>query len=109
MDLEQTDSGTVRSVRVGGVVTVRLPETATTAVRWQVPADLPGLTVLEDRTEPVPADPDDRRLGAPGVRLVRLAVDRPGTTRLRLVKRRAWETDVRDEFVVTLVASDPPA
>ncbi len=97
VELAQSDSGTRRTVRVGESVTVVLPETATTGYRWHADVDSSVLESTADRYE----GPTVPR-GAAGSRRLTFRALRPGATRLRLLKRRAWENDAVEEFTVDL-------
>ena len=100
MELGQADSGGRRALRVGAELVVALEENPTTGYRWSADVDESVLEITEDRND----GPVERR-GAPGSRVLTFRVLRPGSFRLRLVKKRPWETAVVDEFVVDLDVS----
>jgi predicted secreted protein len=82
---------------VGDEVEVTLPETATTGYMWHPEVDKSILRPAgEDRK--VPTEPR----GAPGMRVIAFEAVRAGETSLRLVKRRPWEAEAKDEFSVKL-------
>jgi predicted secreted protein len=82
---------------VGDEVEVTLPETATTGYVWHPEVDESILRPAgEDRK--VPTDPR----GAPGMRVIAFEAVRAGETSLRLIKRRSWEAEAKDEFSVKL-------
>jgi inhibitor of cysteine peptidase len=97
MVLTREDAGGRRSVRVGERIEVRLPERPTTGYRWQPDIDASALRQVDDRFEGEAAP-----RGAGGVRTLVFEPLRPGSARLRLESRRAWEREAVDEFVVDL-------
>jgi inhibitor of cysteine peptidase len=97
VELAQEDSGGRRTVRVGEDVVVALAENPTTGYRWQADVDEAALQAIDDGYD----GPTERR-GAPGVRRLAFRILRAGPTRLRLVKRRSWESQVAAEFVLDL-------
>jgi|SRR3954447_65999 len=97
MELREQDAGRRCTVRVGDSVTVLLPENPTTGYRWHPDVDAEALAPAEDRYE----EPDEPRGGA-GTRRLSFTAERPGTTRLHLVKKRAWEEAVVEDFHVSL-------
>jgi inhibitor of cysteine peptidase len=102
MELTPQDSGVERSVDLSEPIVVRLPENPTTGYRWEADVDGAALRVVGDelKTSAVPR-------GAGGVRVVRFEAVRPGPTTLRLVKRRRWEREATEEFVVPLRVLSP--
>jgi predicted secreted protein len=82
-------------VGVGSRIEVRLDENPGTGYRWESLADPRLLRKVGDRYE---ASAD--RPGAPGTRATTFETARPGSTEVRLVRRRAWETSPTDEFLV---------
>jgi predicted secreted protein len=76
---------------------VTLPETATTGYQWLPEFDRQVLGPVGDETiaSPVPR-------GAPGTHVFRFEALAPGQTLLRLVKRRPWESEPKDEIAVEL-------
>lgn len=97
MELTPDDAGTHRSVRVGESVTVVLAETPTTGYQWQADVDPDALEPAGDHYD----GPTSPR-GAGGTRRITFVARRAGATRLRLVKKRAWEQASIDEFEVLL-------
>ena len=110
MDVELgiADAGTSRSVSVGDLVSVRLPENPTTGYRWQPdsePDDV-GLKVVDDRFEGA-----ELPRGAGGDRVLVFEAVGAGSARLHLGKRRSWGSGPPiEEFSVELdVQPRPPA
>ena len=86
MAMEVTRPGTYEA-RVGETVTVRLDETPTTGYQWEVVGEPAGLCVEANTFEP----PSSAAAGARGQRVVTLTAAEPGSHRLRMERRRAWE------------------
>jgi len=84
-------------VRVGDVIDVTLPETATTGFRWEADVDP---AVLEQIGSAAHAPTMPR--GAPGSRTLSFVVRRPGEGLLHAVERRPWEAEPSDQFAVEL-------
>lgn len=74
-----------------------LPETATTGYQWLPEFDQQVLGHVSDETI-APTVPR----GAPGTHVLRFEALVPGETLLRLVKRRPWESEPKDEITVEL-------
>jgi len=97
IELHPADAGTSRSVHVGDVITVRLPENPTTGYRWQPEPD-DALKLVDDRFEGA-----ELPRGASGERVLVLEAARAGSARLHLAKRRSWESgEPVEEFSVEL-------
>ena len=103
IELHHDDTGTRRSVHVGDLTTVRLPESPTTGYRWQPDFDVAALRLVDDRSEGASS-----ARGAGGDRVLVFEAVRPGPAKLRLEKKRSWESgDPIEEFSVELdVQSD---
>jgi inhibitor of cysteine peptidase len=98
IELGPDDAGTRRSVQVGDLTTVRLPENPTTGYRWQTTPDDARLRLAEDHFEG-PMSP----AGAGGVRVLVFEAVRAGPASLRLQKSRSWESAKPiEEFAVDL-------
>ncbi len=97
MQLTYEDSGSSHAVDVGEQLTLTLPENPTTAYRWETEGDSPSLRQLDDHFDGVTTP-----RGAPGMRVFTFEAVRPGNVQLRLAKRRSWETNASDEFVIDL-------
>jgi inhibitor of cysteine peptidase len=95
LTLTREDTVRSRSVHVGDQIQVRLQENPTTGYRWEPDIDPHVLREVDDRY----AGSVDRR-GEPGLRVKTFEAVAPGSTQLRLVERRSWETTPSDEFVV---------
>lgn len=87
IELRPADDGCSGTVTVGGHATVRLPETATTGYRWMAEYDDAVLRLVDDRTESAVSS-----RGAAGDRVLVFEALSAGVVRLRLAKRRAWES-----------------
>jgi predicted secreted protein len=96
MRLTRDDSGTRRTVSVGEPIEIALPEVATTGYRWRL--DAAGNFEQIDDQQTATALP----MGASGLRVLTLRPRCTGQAQLRLVKRRSWEQNAVDEFVVDL-------
>jgi inhibitor of cysteine peptidase len=98
IELGPEDAGTRRSVQVGDLTTVRLPENPTTGYRWQAASDDACLRLAEDRFEGAPSP-----RGAGGVRVLVFEAVHAGPASLRLMKSRSWESGKPiEEFAVDL-------
>jgi inhibitor of cysteine peptidase len=98
IELNAADAATSRSVRIGDLATVRLPENPTTGYRWQRGPDDGRLKLVDDRFEGAGV-----ARGAGGERVLVFEAVRAGVTTLRLARRRAWETgEPVEEFSVEL-------
>jgi inhibitor of cysteine peptidase len=112
IELGPADTGTSRSVRIGDVTTVRLPESPTTGYRWHSDPDSDAdsdsdsdtdsddvrLKIVEDRFEGA-----EQPRGAGGDRVLVFEAVRVGLARVHLSKRRSWESGVPlEEFWVEL-------
>jgi predicted secreted protein len=97
VELTQDDAGSRRTVSVGEAVTVALAENPTTGYEWQPEVDAAALSQSDDQFH-APTSPR----GAEGLRRLTFVPLRGGPTRLRLVKKRAWESASVAEFEVLL-------
>jgi inhibitor of cysteine peptidase len=99
--LTSEHNGNRLAVSVGDTITVSLPETATTGYRWEPDVHDDVLRVAD--AQPV-ASATPR--GAPGQRVITFEVLRPGSTQLRLVRKRSWEKTIQEHYAVELEAQD---
>jgi inhibitor of cysteine peptidase len=98
IELGPADAGTRRSVKVGELTTVRLPENPTTGYRWQTASDDACLRLVDDRF-----DGAQSPRGAGGVRVLVFEAVRAGSASLRLMKSRSWESGKPiEEYAVDL-------
>ena len=97
MELSQEDAGRRCAVRVGESVTITLPESPTTGYRWHPDVDSELLASSDDSFEGA----QDPR-GAPGIRRLTFTALRAGSTTVRLVKKRAWESTGVEAFEIPL-------
>jgi inhibitor of cysteine peptidase len=103
--IDLSGSGTSVVAAPGDDVVIRLDETPTSGYRWAV--DSVDDSVLEAAgDEFTPAT--DSTMGGGGTREFRFRVVGPGDGRLKLTRRRAWETDSPDaeSFEATIHAED---
>ena len=103
IELGPADTGTSRSVRVGELTTVRLPESPTTGYRWESDELGAGLLLVEDRFEGATTP-----RGSGGERVLVLRAVSTGPAALRLVNRRSWGGDEpAEEFSVQFDVQPP--
>ena len=98
IELGPADAGTSRSVRIGDLTIVRLPENPTTGYRWQPDPDDVRLKLVDDRFEgaEVPR-------GAGGERVLVFEAVGAGSARLHCAMRRSWGSgEPAEEFSVEL-------
>ena len=90
IDLNEDSDGSTCPAAVGDEITLTLGETPTSGYRWAVETiDLALLEPASDEYEP----PDAGQLGGKGTHRWTFRVVGPGTTALRLVLKRAWDSD----------------
>lgn len=94
---------------VGQLLEVPLYGNASTGYSWDripAPADANHEVLADAGSAGLPsataADTSTGAVGAGGTRLYRYRAMRPGTTTLKMVYRRSWETDVPPAATVTL-------
>ena len=103
IELGPADTGTSRSVRVGELTTVRLPESPTTGYRWESDELGAGLLMVEDRFEGATTP-----RGSGGERVLVFQAVATGPAALRLVNRRSWgNADPGEEFAVSFDVQEP--
>ncbi|HEY5183710.1 MAG TPA: protease inhibitor I42 family protein [Actinomycetes bacterium] len=103
IELGPADTGTSRSVRVGELTTVRLPESPTTGYRWECDEPGAGLLLVEDRFEGATTP-----RGSGGERVLVFQAVSTGPATLRLVNRRSWgSADPGEEFSVQFDVQPP--
>jgi predicted secreted protein len=103
--LGRADDGTTVAVAAGDSVVFRLDEIPTSGYRWEVTEYDPAV-LLPAADDFVPASAD--AVGGGGHHEFRFKVVGPGTGKLRLIKRRAWESESTavDSLEVTIHARD---
>ena len=82
-------------VTVGDTIVVSLPQLLPS--RWEPATDDPALALVDDQT-----DADKAPRGAAAKRTLTFEVRSATARELRLVRRRPWEQEVRETFVVPL-------
>ena len=105
--LDESQEGREFSPRLRDEIHVTLAENPSTGYVWQlVDASTSVLALIDDRFE---TDPDEDVLGAAGLRHVAFRVATPGASRIRLEKRRPWQTDgpASATFEATVSATGP--
>jgi predicted secreted protein len=97
--LTEVDDGARSQVRVGDVVTIRLPENSAAGYRWSAAAiDESPVVVEGPRYQPAGGG-----VGSAGTSVWTLRATRPGQARVALKKARSWEADTPSErFAVIL-------
>jgi predicted secreted protein len=97
------DSGRTFTFRVGETFRIELEESPTTGYRWEMPVDQPATVEVRNSS----FTPANLSIGGGGVRVFTLVATAQGTTKLRGVLRRAWETSQPPtssvEFIVDVV------
>lgn len=103
MEFGPADTGRTQHLRLGESITIRLSESGGTAFIWHV-EQADGLAV-DDRIE-IPSTA--LRPGAETGRIFTVTPQAAGTTTLRLVRYRPWESPAEGnaEFVLTIVAAE---
>ena len=87
--IEPAQEGQTISAPVGEVLETALGEKPTTGHRWEVTSPGTPVCSLQDSS----SVPSSRLVGAGGIRRFTFRVEQPGEVEIRLVYRRAWETD----------------
>jgi inhibitor of cysteine peptidase len=99
------DHGRTVEASLGDTILLSLPETPSTGYIWALdrPEATP-VTVLSSEF----VQPDAERMGAPGVRTLRLKPTQAGSLQLRLKRWRPWEGDpsVVERFELTVQVKD---
>lgn len=107
--LTEKDSGRTVSVRVDGVVTLKLEENVTTGFSWAITreADAAVLKLVSNDYQE-PGSPTPPVVGAAGLRTVTFKAVAKGSTNVELQYRRTWEKDATpaSAFTVTIVVGD---
>lgn len=101
-----SDQGSEFEAHPGDLIVIRLPENPTTGYRWEFDvADERGVA-LQDSDYSAASRPG---IGGGGLRTFRLRARRPGTVRVELRLRRAWELEEAaiDSFEVTIRVKEP--
>jgi inhibitor of cysteine peptidase len=101
--IDLSGSGTSVVAAPGDNVVIRLDETPTSGYRWAVDS-FDGSVLETAGDEFTPAA--ESMLGGGGIREFRFRVVGPGDGRLKLTRRRAWETDspAAESFEATIHA-----
>jgi predicted secreted protein len=89
------------SARTGERIVVQVEETPTTGYQWMVATPPPGLEVDDTAFEPPASDAP----GAAGRRVITVHATEPGTHRLSIERRRAWEPAAAETREVVVDAS----
>jgi predicted secreted protein len=102
--VQRSDAGKAIAMRVGDVLSVRLPEMQTAGYQWVIESVDPR--VLEPRSSNY-APPRGTRAGAAGERTFEMHAVGPGQVALKLASRRLWESaDAAGErFAITVSVS----
>jgi len=90
MKIGEADNGGAVELMVGQIFEVELRENPTTGFRWEV-AEI-GSEIMKLPKEKYL--PDSKAIGSGGRRTMEFEALRTGTSKLRLIERRPWETDV---------------
>jgi inhibitor of cysteine peptidase len=96
--INQSRNGGTVDVQAGDSFLIQLYENPTTGYRWHLPSPVdPALRVVDDSFEI-----SQNKSGAGGVRHWTLTADHPAIVRLRIERKRAWETRAAEVFTVTI-------
>ncbi|MFQ5595654.1 MAG: protease inhibitor I42 family protein [Anaerolineae bacterium] len=100
--IDESANGTSVNLEAGQTLIVTLKSNPTTGYDWQVDEMDEGVVKLVTQEFKPASDPD--RLGAPGQTEFQFQAVGAGTTSLRLIYVRSWETDVepQDTFEITI-------
>jgi predicted secreted protein len=102
IEIGPAETGSTQAVAVGDTLVVALDETPTSGYRWALEA-FDETVLAAQGSAYVP--PEGERLGASGQHRFRFTVVGPGSTALKLVRRRSWERDsVAETFGTTIRA-----
>jgi inhibitor of cysteine peptidase len=105
IEIGPAEAGSTQAVTVGDKLVVALDETPTSGYRWAMEAFDESVLAAQDNAY-VP--PEGERLGASGQHRFRFTVVGPGSTALRLVRRRSWDPDsAAATFEASIEASIP--
>jgi predicted secreted protein len=97
-NIEVRDNGSSVAVSPGDLITIRLPENASTGYQWCLDELTGPVEVASDQAVP----PERIRPGAAGERLIVLAVRALGSGHIRLALKRPWEAEPIERFVVNV-------
>lgn len=101
--LDGDDTGRRIQAQPGDVLILRLDETPTSGYRWDL-GDLDPAVLAHAGDEFSPASADT--VGGGGTRVFRFTVIGPGTSPLKLVRRRPWAPDsIVEAFEATIDAT----
>ena len=87
IELTLSDRGRTVPVRLGDLVTLSLPENATTGVRWSLP-ESDAIEIVADENVA-----REGAIGAEGLRVLTFRPARSGPMTLELIRRQAWESE----------------
>ncbi len=90
MKVSEVDNGSAIELMVGQIFELELRENPTTGYRWEIEQMGPELRKLPKEK----FLPDSKAVGSGGRRTMEFEALKTGTTNVRLVERRAWETDI---------------
>lgn len=103
LELDKDAAGGTHRAATGDTVVISLPETPTSGYRWALDAYDPQVLRLDgDEFSPAGAG-----LGAGGARRFRFVAVGPGTTPVRLARRREWVGGGAERFDTTVQVTDP--
>jgi len=87
---DEKDNGALVEVRRGAKITIELNENPTTGYRWMI-TGIDEAFLVPDGDAFVP--PDQKSLGAGGLRRFFFRAKSEGSTALTLINKRAWQRD----------------
>jgi inhibitor of cysteine peptidase len=103
LELGERNDGSIAAARVGDVLTVRLPENASTGYRWAIDRVDPEKIELVEASGHYPAS---AAVGSGGDAIFRFKVKTAGESTIALKYWRQWEgdTSVIKRFTVSVMA-----
>jgi len=90
MKVSESDNGSAIELMVGQIFELELRENPTTGYRWEIEE-------MGSELRKLPKEkylPDSKAVGSGGRRTMEFEALKTGVTKVRLVERRPWETDV---------------
>lgn len=100
--LDESDNGTVKSIKIGNTLLIRLAGNPTTGFVWERTDSLLE-AVLEPLDEGVFIPDDENLVGAGGVWEFRFRTLTFGSTPIDFVYWRPWEEEIVDTFFVMII------
>jgi len=100
--LDESDNGTVKSIKIGNTLLIRLAGNPTTGFVWERTDSLLE-AVLEPLDEGVFIPDDENLVGAGGVWEFRFRTLTFGSTPIDFVYWRPWEEEIVDTFSVMII------